>query len=77
MIAENLRVRIEALAIPNDASPFGVVTASIGVAAAVPSREMPAGDLVEAADRALYGAKKTRNAVCCAANVGGEPAVTP
>ena len=75
-IAEKLRARIEALAIPNEASPFRVVTASIGITAAVPSRDMSSSDLVEAADRALYGAKKTRNAVCCAATVDGEQAVT-
>ncbi len=62
-IAEALRARIEALSIWNEASPLGIVTVSIGVAAMIPSPDRSRGDLVQEADRALYDAKKTRNAV--------------
>ncbi|HEX9671003.1 MAG TPA: diguanylate cyclase, partial [Thermoanaerobaculia bacterium] len=57
--AETLRRGIEALAIPHaDSAPAGVVTVSAGVAAAVPEPGAPPAALVEAADRALYAAKR-------------------
>ena len=64
-VAEKIRCRVEALAIPHEKSPLaGVVTVSIGVAAAVPTRDSDVGLLLAAADRALYQAKTAgRNAV--------------
>ena len=64
-VAEKIRCRVEALAIPHEKSPMaGVVTVSIGVAAAVPTRDSDVGLLLSAADRALYQAKTAgRNAV--------------
>jgi len=58
-LAEMLRERIEALAIPHPASPLHRVTVSIGVAALVPPRDGTAcEDLVRIADAALYDAKR-------------------
>ena len=64
-IAEKIRCGVEELAIPHEKSPLaGVVTVSIGVAAAVPTRDSDVGLLLAAADRALYQAKTAgRNAV--------------
>ena len=64
-VAEKIRCRVEALAIPHEKSPLaGVVTVSIGVAATVPTRDSDVGLLLAAADRALYQAKSAgRNAV--------------
>ena len=59
IVAERIRATIEALAIPHAGSPVGCVTISLGVAACVP-QEQDGGTvaLIEAADRALYAAKK-------------------
>ena len=64
-VAEKIRRAVESLAIPHEKSPLaGVVTVSIGVAAAVPTRDSDVGLLLSAADRALYQAKTAgRNAV--------------
>jgi diguanylate cyclase (GGDEF)-like protein/PAS domain S-box-containing protein len=50
---------VEDLAIPHkNASPFGSMTVSIGVAGSVPNGEWQASSLVKSADRALYKAKQ-------------------
>jgi len=57
-IAERMRRSIETAAIPHPALTSGsVVTASFGVASAALKEEMSAGDVVAAADAALYTAK--------------------
>jgi diguanylate cyclase (GGDEF)-like protein len=56
-LAEQLRLGIEALALPHAATPRGRVTASFGVAALVPAHDQAADRLIEAADDALYRAK--------------------
>jgi diguanylate cyclase (GGDEF)-like protein len=67
MIAERVRVAVEQLAIPHAGSELRTVTISAGVGSLLP---MQAGgdvatDLIEAADHALYQAKKEgRNRVC-------------
>ncbi|WP_262028411.1 diguanylate cyclase domain-containing protein [Microvirga sp. Mcv34] len=64
LIAENIRQSIVALNIVHEGSPYRVVTASIGIASVHPSRGSERGTLLEAADRALYGAKAAgRNCV--------------
>ncbi|HXD04896.1 MAG TPA: GGDEF domain-containing protein [Burkholderiaceae bacterium] len=63
VVAERLRAAIEALRIHHNGSPFGVVTVSIG-AASTASHDADAADLIEAADAALYEAKRSgRNRV--------------
>ncbi|KLK92564.1 hypothetical protein AA309_12670 [Microvirga vignae] len=57
MIAENIRKAILALGIVHEGSPYQLVTVSIGVASAKPSRGSNGSYLQEASDRALYEAK--------------------
>jgi diguanylate cyclase (GGDEF)-like protein len=63
-LAEEVRRAVEDLLITHDETPYGLVTISIGVESLVPEPGLSAADLVEAADRALYAAKRRgRNAV--------------
>lgn len=68
-VAEMFREKIEACAMPHVRSRGGqVVTISAGVAAMAPARGSKSAELVEAADRALYRAKREgRNRVQAAA----------
>jgi diguanylate cyclase (GGDEF)-like protein len=69
-LAEEARKAIEDLMITHAESPSRLVTISIGVEALVPEKGMPAAELVEAADTALYAAKRSgRNAVVAHAPV--------
>ncbi len=63
--AERLRARVEALRVPHPTSTVAtVVTASLGVASAVPHRDSGPAVLLAAADDALYRAKRAgRNRV--------------
>jgi len=57
-VAEQLRLAIEELRIPHEASPLGgQVTVSVGAATAFPRARGSRQDLVASADRALYRAK--------------------
>jgi len=63
-VARRVLAAIAALGIPHGASPFGRVTSSIGVAQLVPGPNHTFQELLERADRALYGAKQAgRNGV--------------
>jgi diguanylate cyclase (GGDEF)-like protein len=63
-LADELRRQVEALAMPHPQGKLGVVTISIGVAAAHATSESGPLDLLNAADRALYRAKQSgRNRV--------------
>jgi diguanylate cyclase (GGDEF)-like protein len=63
-LADEARRAIEDLLITHAESSHGHVTISIGVESLVPRKSQPAADLVEAADRALYAAKRSgRNSV--------------
>ena len=57
-LAEEGRRAIEDLLIPHAEAPCGLVTISIGVDSLVPKQDQLAAELVEAADRALYTAKR-------------------
>jgi diguanylate cyclase (GGDEF)-like protein len=62
--AARLRRAVEDLGIAHVMTPCGRVTVSIGVAARAPRTQASAQGLIEAADRALYAAKRQgRNAV--------------
>jgi two-component system chemotaxis family response regulator WspR len=57
-LAEEARRSIEDLFITHAEAPCGYVTISIGVESIVPRPDQTAADLVKAADRALYAAKR-------------------
>ena len=56
-VASQMRQAVTKLAIEHSGSPYGIVTASFGVASAVAMPETEPQDIVGAADRALYRAK--------------------
>ena len=65
-VAERLRARLEAEAIPHAASPVADhVTISLGYASTFPPADEPPDRILEQADRALYAAKREgRNRFC-------------
>jgi len=63
-VGEMVRAAIWAMSVPHATSAFQQVTVSVGVAAASPAKMERPKDLIEAADAALYAAKRRgRNAV--------------
>lgn len=66
LIAEKIRLAIHNLEIPHAGNEAGIVTVSAGVEAVIPFRELNKPvDLIEAADKALYAAKRNgRDRVC-------------
>ena len=63
-IGETVRAAVQDLAMPHCTSTYQTVTVSVGVACTNPNDTQRPGDLIEAADAALYAAKhRGRNAV--------------
>ena len=63
-IGETVRATIQSLGIPHVTSSHRIITVSIGVAGTLPSEAQRPSDLIEAADAALYAAKRRgRNTV--------------
>lgn len=57
-LAQQMRRRVTACTIPHERNPPGCVTVSIGCASVRPTAQMLPGELIAAADRALYKAKE-------------------
>lgn len=80
-VAERIRADIELMAMPHAGSPFGHVTASVGVATCVPAAGLTPEALLRSADAALYESKSGgRNRVtACSAGVAeaSGPAAEP
>ncbi|MEH2521628.1 diguanylate cyclase (GGDEF)-like protein [Bradyrhizobium sp. AZCC 1610] len=63
-IGETVRATVQGLGLPHITSSHRTVTVSVGVAATLPNDAQTPGDLIEAADAALYAAKhRGRNTV--------------
>src|SRR5712672_1076157 len=63
-VGEMVRAAVQDLGMPHSTSVYQTVTVSVGVACARPNDKQQPGDLIEAADAALYAAKhRGRNAV--------------
>jgi diguanylate cyclase (GGDEF)-like protein len=63
-IGEMVRATVQDLGLPHSTSSHRTVTVSVGVAATLPNDAQTPGELIEAADAALYAAKRRgRNAV--------------
>lgn len=58
LVAERVRARVAALKMPHPATTGGIITISIGVAASRPQAGNSFFALIDAADRALYEAKR-------------------
>ncbi len=65
LVAERVRLAIEALNLPHAGSPQAIATISIGLATMWPNNQNMMQCMIQNADRALYRAKSLgRNAVC-------------
>jgi diguanylate cyclase (GGDEF)-like protein/PAS domain S-box-containing protein len=73
-VAERIRTAVQQLNMPHEGNPHRVVTVSIGCATQTPQTDSKLDGLIDAADHALYRAKKMgRNAIECAGEAVLEP----
>jgi diguanylate cyclase (GGDEF)-like protein len=73
-VAERIRTAVQQLNMPHEGNPHRVVTVSIGCATQTPEADSKLDGLIDAADHALYRAKKIgRNAVESAGQGALEP----
>ncbi|MBQ61981.1 MAG: hypothetical protein CMQ19_07890 [Gammaproteobacteria bacterium] len=70
-VAKRILEAVQALKIPHEHSPSGIVSLSIGVAVTVPPRNSSSQYLYGAADRALYSAKENGRARFEVADLSG------
>ncbi|HJV97060.1 MAG TPA: diguanylate cyclase, partial [Albitalea sp.] len=71
LVADRVRAAVEALADAHGESSHGIVTISVGIASCVPVPGSKPAELIEAADAALYEAKRAgRNRVAPQSNTG-------
>jgi len=64
-VAEKIRQAIRELNISHESSPEGLITMSIGIASTAPGFDNPPDDLIHAASKALYRAKREgRDRLC-------------
>jgi diguanylate cyclase (GGDEF)-like protein len=63
LVAEKIRNGLRSLALEHSASPFGVVTLSIGAAPWSDASDLDAKLLLAHADSALYVSKRTRDCI--------------
>lgn len=57
-VAHQIQHAVQALGLPHEGAPFGIVTVSFGVASVIPVRDQAPEELVRRADRAMYRAKQ-------------------
>ena len=57
-VAGHIQAAIQALALPHEGAPFGIVTVSFGVASLLPERDQAPEEPLRRADRAMYLAKQ-------------------
>jgi diguanylate cyclase (GGDEF)-like protein len=68
-VARQVQHAVQALALPHEGTPLGIVTLSIGVATMAPQRDQTSEELVRRADRAMHRAKQAgRNRIEVAAD---------
>jgi diguanylate cyclase (GGDEF)-like protein len=76
IIALKIMQEFQDLNLPHPDSPFGYVTMSLGIAAAVPEPGVHSGSLVKSADSALYTAKTTGRNRCIVGKNSDQEAVS-
>jgi diguanylate cyclase (GGDEF)-like protein len=73
LVAERVRAAVQALAEPHSGSTHGIVTVSAGVTSLVPTPRAKPADLVNAADAALYDAKRRGRNCVASMRISDEP----
>lgn len=77
VVAERLRASVQALGLPHAGSPGDVVSVSVGVASLNQRVHTDYGSLIQAADDALYEAKRAGRNIVRASTAAWSEALTP